>query len=99
MSQTQTAPIIWYRPLAPVAFGWWPSAIIMSIVFISFRPFSTSALNDSGGDIVNQLGFGFLGLFCLLLIVRQISANAMAALFNARLAIHVSYAADIRDEC
>ncbi len=79
MSQTQTAPIIWYRPLAPVAFGWWPSAIIMSIVFISFRPFSTSALNDSGGDIVNQLGFGFLGLFCLLLIVRQISANAMAA--------------------
>lgn len=45
------------------------ATLLFGISVISFRPFSPQAAEASGGDIVNQLGFGAVGvasLFCLL---------------------------------
>lgn len=46
--------------------------LLFGISVISFRPFSPMAEEATGGDIVNQLGFGAVGaasLFCLLAFV------------------------------
>ena len=64
---------------------WLPPALIISIVFVSFRPF-TSGLEEigqtaSGGDIVNQLGFGVIGAVCIWLIYNNVSTAALKA-FN-----------------
>ncbi|MEP1208711.1 MAG: O-antigen ligase [Rhizobiaceae bacterium] len=77
----------WYRPIATPRSSWWPSALILSMVFISFRPFSTSSENllvvqSSGGDIVNQMGFGLLGLICAYLLARKTCSNAVNALLH-----------------
>jgi len=77
----------WYRPIATPRSNWWPSALILTVVFISFRPFSTtnevgSVAQSSGGDIVNQLGFGLLGLICAYLLARKTSSNAINALIH-----------------
>jgi len=74
------------RPIADRADwhpGWWPSGLILAIVFISFRPFAsaTSPLAgqaQQGGDIVNQLGFGALGVFCIGLLVAARPKQLMA---------------------
>ncbi|RST87077.1 O-antigen ligase family protein [Aquibium carbonis] len=45
------------------------AAVLFGVSIISFRPFSPQAAEATGGDIVNQLGFGAVGiasLFCLL---------------------------------
>ncbi len=49
--------------------GHWPSALLIAIIFVSFRPFqgSTDPLAQpaaAGGDIVNQIGFASIGLIC-----------------------------------
>lgn len=54
--------------------------LIFGITIISFRPFSPMAAEATGGDIVNQLGFGAVGgvsLFCLLTFVDR---NVLARL-------------------
>lgn len=46
--------------------------LLFGISVISFRPFSPMAAEATGGDIVNQIGFGAVGaasLFCLLAFV------------------------------
>ena len=55
------------RPTAIEAFGlprWSAAAAIMALVCIGFRPFADGSAAE-GGDLVNQLGFGLLGLFAL----------------------------------
>ena len=49
------------------AFGlprWWSAAVLMSLVWIGFRPFSDGA-GAQGGDLANQVGFALLGLFAI----------------------------------
>ena len=77
----------WYRPIATSRTGWWPSALIVTIVFVSFRPFTTSDIKLPGqqavsGDIVNQIGFGVLGVICLFLLAKKTCSNALSALLN-----------------
>lgn len=70
-------------PKATTLGSWMPSALIWSIVFISFRPFDSGSADDvvpaRGGDIVNQLGFGILGLVCLGLIATKVRRETVAA--------------------
>jgi len=78
---------IWYRPIAPPRTSWWPSALILTIVFVSFRPFTSTDINQpgqqaAGGDIVNQLGFGLLGVICAYLLARKTCSNALNALLH-----------------
>ena len=86
MSLAYSAPQIWHRPIATPKANWLPSAIIMAIVFISFRPF-VSEVSDigaeaGGGDIVNQIGFGLMGIACLFLLAKQVSTNILAAVLS-----------------
>ena len=69
--------------LAKVQDNFWPSAAIMAIVFVTFRPLSDpEVISGSGGsgDLVNQLGFGGLGLICLYLLFKKTSSQAISAL-------------------
>ncbi len=65
--------------------GWLPSALLLTIIFVSFRPFASGVgeigIKSGGGDIVNQLGFGLIGLACGWLIKNHISPHALKA-FN-----------------
>ena len=76
----------WYRPIASPKIGWLPSALIFAIVFISFRPFASQVAatpgQASGGDIVNQIGFGLMGLICIFLLLKHVPANARSALIT-----------------
>ncbi len=75
---------VWHRQLAAPKVSWLPSALILAIVFISFRPFVSEVTNaggaaKGGGDIVNQLGFGLLGIYCFFLIFKHASSNIISA--------------------
>ncbi len=72
-----------------LAMTWLPSALVMTIVWISFRPFTTQlddvsagAPGGGGGDIVNQIGFGILGLVCGWMLMSQASQQIRNALKN-----------------
>lgn len=84
MSTTYAAPVS-ASPAAASKSGWLPSALLLAIVFVSFRPFASGVseigVQASGGDIVNQLGFGLIGLICGWLIKTNLSTHALKA-FN-----------------
>ncbi len=78
---------IWYRPIPAPRASWWPSALILTIVLISFRPFTSADINLPGqqpasGDIVNQMGFGLLGLICLYFLAKKTCSNSINALLH-----------------
>ncbi len=62
------------RPWQDARIGWLPSMLILAVVWISFRPFASSVAVQAtsnappSGDIVNQIGFGLIGLFCSWLV-------------------------------
>ncbi len=77
----------WYRPIAAPRSSWLPSALILTIVLISFRPFTSTDVNlpgqqSAGGDIINQLGFGLLGLICLYLLAKKTCSSSINALLH-----------------
>ena len=77
----------WYRPIEAPKANWLPSTLIFSVVFVSFRPFSSGYVPEIGkqipqGDIANQIGFGLIGLFCLILLARRSSASVLSASLN-----------------
>ncbi|MEP0942512.1 MAG: O-antigen ligase [Rhizobiaceae bacterium] len=76
---------VWHQPVAQPRTSYWPAALILTIVFITFRPLSdpdpTSGA-QGGGDLVNQLGFGVLGVICLYLLAKNACRNTLAALSN-----------------
>ncbi len=65
--------------------GWLPSMLILAIVWISFRPFASSVADQAtgnappSGDIVNQIGFGLIGLFCSWLVGKFARKDVLAA--------------------
>lgn len=65
------------------AWRWLPSALLWAVVFISFRPFSSSievnGVVSTGGDIVNQLGFGAVGVICSYLLHQRKAGWAFSA--------------------
>ena len=66
--------------------------LLMAIVFISFRPFAVeisevSGTKSGGGDIVNQLGFGIIGVVCGILLFKHASSNVLASFANPAWAI------------
>ncbi len=84
MSTTDTVPT--YSTAAPnTNKAWLPSALLLAVIFISFRPFGTEVtelgVKSGGGDIVNQLGFGLIGALCIWLINNNVTAHALKA-FN-----------------
>lgn len=77
------------------------STLLFGIAIISFRPFSPMAAEATGGDIVNQLGFGAVGgvaLFGLLAFVdRRVVASLVGfwwALLLGLFLVSVANAAD-----
>lgn len=74
-----------YRPIARSRGHYWPAAIILAIVFVTFRPLSdpeTISAAGGSGDLVNQLGFGGLGLICMYLLLKRTSSDAISAVTN-----------------
>ncbi|MFN3549304.1 MAG: O-antigen ligase family protein [Mesorhizobium sp.] len=77
------------------------ATLLFGVAMISLRPFSPSAAEATGGDIVNQLGFGAVGaasLFCLLAFVdRRVLAGLVGfwwALLLGFFLLSVANAAD-----
>ncbi len=77
------------------------ATLLFGLAMISFRPFSPAAAEASGGDIVNQLGFGAVGaasLFCLLAFVdRRVLGRLIGfwwALLLGLFLLSVAHAAD-----
>ena len=63
-----------HRPATQTRSKFWPAAMIMAVVFVTFRPLSDPEVisgSGSGGDLVNQLGFGGLGIICLYLLIKK----------------------------
>lgn len=75
-----------FRDIAAQASIWIASAIL-TIAIISFRPFQPmGAVNDAAskqsGDLLNQLGFGLLGLAALFGLICLAQPRKLAALFS-----------------
>ncbi|WP_051011648.1 O-antigen ligase family protein [Nitratireductor pacificus] len=60
------------------------ATVILSTLIISFRPFQPSGaeLTGSGGDIVNQLGFGGLGALSLVSLLTLVDRRVLSALLS-----------------
>ncbi len=62
------------------------AAAIATIVLISFRPFGSNDAAEpgqaSGGDIVNQLGFGIMGMACIWLLAMLVPQASRRAALN-----------------
>ncbi|MCO5070861.1 MAG: O-antigen ligase family protein [Rhizobiaceae bacterium] len=66
---------------APTAIA----AILLTIVFISFRPFQPQGAGldpDAGGDIVNQLGFSMVGGLALFSLVTYANPRVVSIFFS-----------------
>ena len=59
---------------------WLPAALICAIVYVTFEPFADGA-SVQGGNLVNQLGFGLIGIACIRL-VHAMDERARAALLQ-----------------
>ncbi|WP_367716539.1 hypothetical protein AB2N04_01420 [Nitratireductor sp. GISD-1A_MAKvit] len=60
------------------------AAILLTVLLVSFRPFQPSGpeLTGSGGDIVNQLGFGGLGAVALMSLLTLVDRRVLVALLS-----------------
>ncbi|RCW87675.1 O-antigen ligase family protein [Phyllobacterium bourgognense] len=60
------------------------AAIILCVLLISFRPFqpASTAIAGSGGDLVNQLGFGALGGISVLAMMVLANPRTLVALIS-----------------
>ncbi|MCR4266798.1 O-antigen ligase [Nitratireductor sp. ZSWI3] len=60
------------------------AAVILGVLIISFRPFQPAGaeLTGSGGDIVNQLGFGGLGALSLVALLTLTDRRVLLALIS-----------------
>ncbi len=62
------------------------AAAIATIVLVSFRPFSSGGPavpgQSSGGDMVNQLGFGLMGMACIWLLAKAVPVASRRAALN-----------------
>lgn len=56
---------------------------ILSIVLISFRPFQPVAASETGGDVVNQLGFGLVGAVALVSLLMFADPRKVLRLISA----------------
>lgn len=57
------------------------AALLLTIVIVSFRPFQPAGAEATGGDIVNQLGFGSLGAISIFALLTFADRRVVAALF------------------
>lgn len=58
------------------------AALLLTVVMVSFRPFQPGGAEQStGGDIVNQLGFGSLGAVSIFALLTFADRRVIAALF------------------
>jgi len=57
------------------------AALLLTIVIVSFRPFQPVGAEATGGDIVNQLGFGSLGAISIFALLTFAHRRVIAALF------------------
>lgn len=65
----------------------WFASAILTIAIVSFRPFQptgvvTNAAERQSGDVVNQLGFGLLGLAAIFAMICFTQPRKLAALFS-----------------
>ncbi|WP_295809620.1 O-antigen ligase [uncultured Nitratireductor sp.] len=60
------------------------AAALLTVLMISFRPFQPSGpeLTGSGGDIVNQLGFGVLGAIAVTSLLTLVDRRVLVALLS-----------------
>ncbi len=54
----------------------------MASVWISFHPFQAAQAKTTGGDIVNQLGFGFLLVLCIITLATLVERRLLVRLLK-----------------
>lgn len=60
----------------------WIATAMFSVVMISFRPFQPEGPASTGGDIVNQLGYGALGGLAIFCLATLVDAKRIPALLS-----------------
>ena len=68
---------------SPAAAAAWIATAILTVLLVSFRPFQsrTEAL-ASGGDVVNQVGFGMLGIVTVFALVAFVDRRLLSAILS-----------------
>jgi len=79
LKRTDASPAVPMRLVASLA-----AALILCVLMISFRPFqpASTAIAGSGGDLVNQLGFGALGGMSILAMLVLANPRTLIALVS-----------------
>ncbi|MEP9396883.1 O-antigen ligase [Mesorhizobium sp. KR2-14] len=68
------------------------ASLLLTIVMVSFRPFHGDAeLASTGGDIVNQLGFGALGAISVFALLTMTDRRVLTALFAPSLLLVLAF--------
>lgn len=67
-------------PVAPTVLA----AVLLTVIFITFRPFQSAPaeIDAAGGDIVNQLGFGALGGIALVSLLTYANPRVSAVFLS-----------------
>ena len=56
--------------------------VLMLSVWVSFHPFKSAQEETTGGDIVNQLGFGFLMIVCIVTLATLVDKKLLVGLIK-----------------
>ncbi|MBS3648530.1 O-antigen ligase family protein [Pseudaminobacter sp. 19-2017] len=74
----QSLPQFLSSPHLPTAIA----SVLLAMLMISFQPFQPAGSGETGGNIVNQLGYGSLGAISILALVVYATPRVMSALFS-----------------
>ncbi len=80
-SPRRTEASAWTEGRAAQAAAW-VAGLILTVLLVTFRPFSSVAVvaDSGGGDTVNQLGFGMLGAVAIASLAMLVDRRRLAAL-------------------
>lgn len=91
LRKTERAPI--FGAVSHEAIGTAIAAVLLTMVLVSFRPFQPGGaeLTTTGGDIVNQLGYGGLGGLAIFSLLSFADRRRLPALFGPSFLLMIGF--------